>query len=82
MGTSLATATRAPAPAGAAPAASSSRITPARYAVHPAGRPARQSMRARVPSCVEISSSTPSSAGPTATLVRSAVATGRTGPPL
>src|SRR5437764_927060 len=81
-GTSLATATRAPAPAGAAPTVSSSRITPARYALHPVARPSRQSMRARSPSSVEISSSTPASAGPTATVVRGGVATGSTGPPL
>src|SRR5439155_1264282 len=69
-GTSLATATRAPAPRGAAPAVSSSRITPATYAVHPAGRPSRQSMRAGSPSIVEVCSISPSCAGPTATLVR------------
>src|SRR5207253_10643176 len=82
-GTSPATATRAPVRLPLlAPAAATSCHTPATYAAHPAARWSRGSSRVSRPSKVDTSSSTPASAGPATTVVRTPSATGSTGPPL
>ena len=82
IGTSDATATRAEVSGDIASSAQSSRNTPPMYAAQLLGSSSCHFSLTRLKSRVEIASSTPGDPGPTATVVRSAIAMGSTGPPL
>src|SRR5256714_12808796 len=84
-GTSDVTAMRTPFILGSASSVQSSRSTPATYVTHPFGSSSCHRTLMTLSYRVEIASRTPGALtgpGPTATVVRSAIAIGSTGPPL